>query len=351
MAQAADIAVLTPVRDTHRFDEAALARYLGARLPGDFDAMEVRQFAGGQSNPTFLLSVGDQTYVMRKKPPGKLLKSAHAVDREYRIMTALRDTGVPVPETHHYCEEDSVVGTPFFIMENVEGRVIMDVRLPSLSPEDRAALYLDCARVMAAIHTVDLEAAGLGDYGRPGNYYARQVSRWSKQYEASKTEDIPEMDALMAWLPKHIPETEETTIAHGDYRIGNCIIHPTEPRIVAVLDWELSTLGHPLADASYFCMSYHLDVHNEGPFPPPGSGIPSEEEFLKTYCAYKERGPIEDWKFYLVYNLFRTAAIGQGVYKRGLEGNASSEDWALRSAYVRVAAEKSWEMVEQAAQR
>lgn len=348
MAESADIPILTPIRDAHRFNEEALARYLGEHLPDDFSTMKVRQFAGGQSNPTFLLNVGERSLVMRKKPPGTLLKSAHAVDREYRVMTALRDTGVPVPDTHLLCEEDSIIGTSFFIMENVEGRVITDARLPSFSPDDRAALYTDCARVLAEIHRVDYDTVGLGDFGRPGNYYARQVSRWSKQYGASKTEDIPEMDALMEWLPKHIPDTNETTIVHGDYRIGNCIIHPTEPRIVAVLDWELSTLGHPLADLSYFCMSYHLDSLNQGPFPPSNSGIPSEEAFLQTYCGYIERAPINEWAFYMAYNLFRIAAIGQGVYKRGLDGNASSDDWALRSAYVQVAAKKSWEFVEQA---
>lgn len=343
---ASDIPELTAVREKHRFDEAALVRYMNEHMDGDFSALRVEQFEGGQSNPTFKLTCGDRSFVMRKKPPGQLLKSAHAVDREYRIITALRDTAVPVPETFVLCEDESVLGTAFFVMDHVEGRVITDVNLPSLSQADRGALYEDFARVLAALHAVDYDAVGLGDYGRPGNYYARQISRWSKQYDASKTEEIPEMDLLLDWLPSHIPEVEETTIAHGDYRIGNCIIHPTEPRVVAVLDWELSTLGHSLADVAYFCMMYYLDVLSEGPFPPPGSGIPSESEFLKCYCKHAGLDGIENWQFYKIYNLFRSAAIAQGVYKRGLDGIASSEEWALRSAHCRAMAERAWEMAQ-----
>ena len=338
---------LTPVREHHRFDESALAAYLSEHIDGDFSKLEITQFEGGQSNPTFLLRVGDQSYVMRKKPPGKLLKSAHAVDREYRIMTALGDTPVPVPKTYALCEDDSVIGTAFYIMENVEGRVSQDVNLPDFSPEERTALYDDFAKVLAALHAVDYNAVGLGDFGREGNYFARQISRWSKQYFASKTADLPDMDALMQWLPKNIPETDESTIAHGDSRIGNCIIHPSEPKIAAVLDWELSTIGHPLSDLGYCCMQYHHIRDESDPFPAPGSGVPSEEEFLDTYCRAAGRKEIDHWNFYISFNMFRSASIIQGVYKRGLDGNASSDQALLRRDDCRRVSTRGWQLAQE----
>ncbi len=340
---------LTDVREAHRFDEAALAAHLRGRLEGFEGDLLVRQFEGGQSNPTYLLGAGDRSWVLRKKPPGELLRSAHQVDREYRVMTALRDTGVPVPDTCLLCEDPAVIGTPFFVMERVEGRVFVDPSLPGFSREERAALYDHFAQVLAALHRVDPEAVGLGDFGRPGNYYARQISRWARQYEASKTEHIPEMEALIEWLPAHIPDSDETRVVHGDYRIGNCIVHPTEPRIVAVLDWELSTLGHPLSDLAYCCQVYRGE-------PTPGetflgtdlaeAGIPSESEFVDRYCALTGRAEIEHWEFYMVFVMFRSAAIVQGVYRRGLEGNASSERARQYGALVRGRAEIAWSLAQ-----
>jgi aminoglycoside phosphotransferase (APT) family kinase protein len=339
-----DSAELTPVRDAHRFDEAALAGYLRGRLPGCEGALRVLQFEGGQSNPTYRLQAGAHAYVLRKKPPGKLLPSAHQVEREYRVMSALQGSDVPVPRTHLLCEDPAVIGTPFYVMDCVEGRVLTDARMPRLSRDERAALYADFVRVLAALHSQDPAAIGLADFGRPGNYYARQIARWSQQYSASQTEDIPAMKALMDWLPAHIPPSDETRVVHGDYRVGNCIVHPTEPRVVAVLDWELSTLGHPLGDLAYFCQGYHGEAV-------PGEslvgvdlaalGIPDEAAVLERYCRLTGRERIDDWSFYLVFVMFRSAAIVQGVYKRGLDGNAASARAGEYGALVRRRAEQA----------
>ncbi|MGH0032265.1 MAG: phosphotransferase family protein [Myxococcota bacterium] len=344
-----DTPVLTPVRPAHRLDEAALSAYLDGHVPSLKGDLTVRQFEGGQSNPTYLLTVGDQHAVLRKKPPGDLLKSAHQVDREYRVMHALRDTDVPVPEMYHLCEDPGVIGTAFYVMEWVEGRVIVDTSLPNLTPPERRALFDHFVRVLAALHQVDPAKVGLADFGRPGNYYARQISRWSRQYEASKTDDIPEMDALMEWLPANVPDSDESGIVHGDYRVGNCVIHPTEPRIVAVLDWELSTLGHPLGDLAYFCQAWRGEAT-------PGAsllghdldamGIPTEEQVVARYCELTGRERIENWAFYMVFVMFRSAAIVQGVYKRGLDGNASSEMAGQYGALVRQRAVEAWALVE-----
>lgn len=339
---------LTPVRAAHWFDAAALGDYLAAKLPGFGDRMVVRQFEGGQSNPTYQLVAGGRRYVLRKKPPGKLLPSAHQVDREYRVMTALAETGVPVPRTHLLCTDEAIIGTPFFVMEMVAGRVLVDPLLPSLDAAERAKLYDHFVTVLAALHSVDFAAVGLGEFGRPGNYYTRQISRWSKQYAASKTESIPAMDGLMEWLPASIPASDETTIVHGDYRLGNCIIHPSEPRIVAVLDWELSTLGHPLADVAYCCMGYHGAVGMGDSFRGldlTRLGIPSERAFLDRYCELAGRAEIADWRFYMAFSLFRSAAIIQGVYKRGLDGIASSERSGDFAGMCRVRADWAWALV------
>jgi aminoglycoside phosphotransferase (APT) family kinase protein len=344
------MAELTPVREAHRFDEAALAAYLAEHVDGFDGELTVRQFEGGQSNPTFLLAAGGREYVLRKQPPGELLPSAHQVDREHRVMAALAEQDVPVPRMFALCEDASVIGTKFYVMQKVEGRVLTEVLLPELSPAERGAIYRDLARVLAHLHNVDPIGVGLEDFGRPGNYYTRQISRWSKQYVASKTDDIPAMDKLMAWLPENTPEADETVIVHGDYRLGNMLIHPTEPRINGVLDWELSTLGHPLADLGYVCMDYHTDTYFG-----PGLlssdlgelGIPTEEEFIAEYCATAGRGTIENWNFYVVYNMFRSAAIIQGVYKRGLDGNASSETALEFGDVCRMRAERAWGLVEE----
>ena len=346
-----DIPELTPVRAAHRFDERALGRFLQGELP-DFPAGEslvVRQFEGGQSNPTFLLAAGDREWVLRKQPPGDLLPSAHQVDREYRVMKALEATAVPVPRMYLLCEDPGVIGTRFYLMEKVEGRVFANPLMPEVSPEERTAVYRHLADVLAALHAVPAEEVGLASFGRPGNYYERQISRWSKQYVASRTEEIPEMDALMEWLPRHIPAAPETVVVHGDYRLGNAIVHPVEPRIVAILDWELSTLGHPLADLGYVCQTYHADEEDQHGLNRPNLGelgIPTEAEFVARYCDVAGRGRIENWPFYLVYNLFRSAAIIQGVYRRGLDGNASSETALGFAGYCRARAERAWELAD-----
>ena len=285
---------------------------------------------------------------MRKKPPGELLPSAHAVDREYRVMSALADTEVPVPETYLFCADESIIGTPFFVMERVPGRVLIDPLLPDLAPVDRRALYEHFVEVLAALHRVDHEAVGLGDFGRPGNYYARQISRWSKQYRASETERIEAMDRLIDWLPENIPESDQSGIVHGDYRLGNCIVHPSEPRIVSVLDWELSTLGHPLADLAYCCMGYRADTGHTGSFLEidfAATGIPTEDEFVGRYCRLTGRDEIEHWTFYVAFALFRMAAIVQGVYKRGLDGIASSERAVTFKDVCRLRADQAWSLV------
>jgi aminoglycoside phosphotransferase (APT) family kinase protein len=342
-----------PVQERHRFDVAALEAYLRGRIQGFSGPLEIEQFKGGQSNPTYRLTAGGRRYVMRSKPgpAAKLLPSAHAVDREFRVITALRQAGIPVPRTYCLCEDEGVIGRSFFVMECVEGRVFWDQSLPGMAPGDRAAIYDDMNRVIAALHKVDFAAIGLADYGKPGNYFARQIGRWSKQYQASETGKIEAMDNLIAWLPANIPGGEETAVVHGDYRLDNLIFHPAEPRILAILDWELSTLGHPLADFSYHCMSWHI---------PPGQfrgiagldlaslGVPSEAEYVSAYCRRTGREGIGHWDFYLAYNLFRLAAILQGIMKRALEGIASSERALEAGRRTRPLAELGWQYAQKA---
>jgi len=343
-------AELTSVREAHRFDEAALARYLSEHVEGFEGPMKVEQFEGGQSNPTFRLEAGGRHYVVRKQPPGELLPSAHQVDREYRVMKALQDTDVPVPRMYALCEDTDVIGTKFYVMEWVDGRVFTETRLPELEPRERRAIYLDLARVLAKLHNVDPESVGLGDFGKPGNYYERQIGRWSKQYLASKTEEIEAMDKLMDWLPKNIPEQPKTVIVHGDYRLGNTLIHPTEPRIVAVLDWELSTLGDGLADLGYICQDYHGESYEDMGLAGAdleALGIPGEQEMVDEYCRHAGIERIDNWPFYLIYNMFRSAAIIQGVYKRGVDGNASSEKALEFKEAARMRAQRAWQLVEE----
>ncbi|HEY1077461.1 MAG TPA: phosphotransferase [Pseudolabrys sp.] len=340
-----------PVQDKHRFDVAALQRYMQQHVEGFSGELSVEQFKGGQSNPTYKLSAGGKTYVLRRKPPGKLLASAHAVDREYAVITALAKSGVPVAKTYCLCEDDSVIGTAFYIMDCVEGRVLWDPALPGETPETRRAMFDEMNRVIAALHQVDYAAIGLADYGKPGNYFARQVSRWTKQYRASETERNDAMDRLIAWLPENIPPGDETTIVHGDYRLDNMIFHPTEPRVLAVLDWELSTLGHPLADFAYHCMTWHIPA---GVFRGLGGaklaelGIPNEAEYVRMYCERVGRGPIDPdhWDFYMAYNLFRLAAILQGIAGRVKDGTASSAQAAQMGAAARPLADLAWHQVE-----
>ena len=336
---------LTEVREAHRFDEEALAGFLEANVAGYEGPLRIRQFEGGQSNPPFQLITPSKTYVLRKQPPGELLPSAHQVDREYRVMKALYATEVPVPEMYCLCEDPDVIGTKFYVMEMVEGRLFTETLMPSLTSEERRVIYLDLARVLAALHNVDPEAVGLGDFGRPGNYFERQINRWSKQYLASQTEDITAMNELMAWLPDNIPQPGPVVVVHGDYRLGNTLIHPTEPRIVAVLDWELSTLGDGLADVGYLCQDYHGDSYNDEGLAGAdlqALGIPTEEEFLAEYCRHTGREQIDNWLFYVIYNMFRSAGIIQGVYKRGLDGNASSEKALEYKEAARMRSERAW---------
>ncbi len=344
-----DAPKLTPVREAHKFDEQALTTYMAAHVAGFQGPLQVQQFEGGQSNPTFLLQAASGNYVLRKQPPGQLLPSAHQVDREYRVMHALEHTPVPVPKMYALCEDPAVIGTKFYIMEAVEGRVIADGTLPGFSVAQRQALYEDFARVLAALQNVDINAVGLADYGPPTNYYTRQIGRWTKQYLASKTDDIEAMDKLIDWLPNNIPQSDRTVLVHGDFRIGNAIIHPTEPRIVALLDWELSTLGDPIADLGHFCV--YMPDGSAAPQLPGGPdlqalGVPTEAEFVASFCRHAGIERVENWTFYLVYNLFRLAGIIQGVYKRGLDGNASSQAALGLKDQTRLRAERAWKMVE-----
>lgn len=319
---------LVPVPAAHRVDVAALTDYLSSELEGFAGPVQIRQFQGGQSNPTYHLHAASGTYVLRKKPPGTLLPRAHAIEREHRILAALAETDVPVPPVRLLCEDESVIGTPFFVMDHIAGRVFPNRVLRTGTPGERAAIYEDLARVLAALHRVDWRAVGLQDFGRPDNYLARQVALWTRQWEAARTEEMPAMEWLARWLPEHLPPDEEATIAHGDYRLGNVVIHPTEPRIVGVLDWELSTIGQPLADLGYACLTYHL---SEGPGSTAGvageglrgTGIPDERAFVQSYCHHLGREIPASLDIFLVFSLFRLASIGAGVYRRGLEGNAS----------------------------
>ncbi len=353
-----------PVREQHAFDTSALLAWLEARLPGFAGPLEVTQFKGGQSNPTYLLRTPAAAFVMRAKPgpAAKLLPSAHAIEREFRVMGALHGRGVPVARMHLLCEDESVIGRAFYLMEYVQGRVFWDQSLPGMTPAQRGEIYDEMNRVIAALHSVDVAAAGLADYGKPGNYFDRQIGRWSKQYLASQTEAIEAMDQLLQWLPAHVPasarDASQVSVVHGDFRLDNMIWHPTEPRVLAVLDWELSTLGHPLADFSYHCMAWHI---------PPGTfrgiggldlaalGIPPEREYVRRYCARTGRGDpdavMADWNFYLAYNLFRLASITQGIARRVLDGTAASAQARATGAATRPLAEMAWAFAQAADKR
>jgi aminoglycoside phosphotransferase (APT) family kinase protein len=342
-----------PVPERQRFDEAALERYLRAHIAGFSGPLRVQQFRGGQSNPTFLLSGGDGAqYVLRKKPAGALLPSAHAVDREFRVISALHGTTVPVARPLCLCEDESLIGTMFYVMSYVAGRNFWDPTLPGVSAPERAAIYDEMNRVMVALHTLDFAAAGLSDYGRPGNYFARQIARWSKQYRASQTEDIAAMEKLLTWLPANIPPGEETTLVHGDYRLDNMIFHASEPRVLAVVDWELSTLGSPLADFSYHVMLWRVEAGEIGGLKGvdlTGLGIPTESEYVAAYCRRTGRAGIEQrvWEFCMAYNLFRIASIRQGIMKRVLQGTAASRHARASGTRARETAELAWAQVEQ----
>ena len=332
-------------------NDAALADYLRHALPGDGGALRVQPLQGGQSNPTFRVELGSHAYVLRKQPDGPLLPSAHAVDREYRVLTALAATDVPVPRTFLFCADRAVIGTPFFVMEFVAGRHFIDPALPGLSRADRTALWDDVNGVIARLHAVDYQAVGLADFGRPGNYFQRQVDRWTRQYRASETTRIEAMERLIDWLPRNIIADEATSLVHGDFRIDNLIVHPTEPRVVAVLDWELSTLGHPLADLAYHAMAWRLtqaQFRGMAGEDFEALGIPGERDYVATYCRRTGRRAIAaaDWQFCVAFSMFRLAAILQGIAKRATVGTSYDPEAEAVGQRARVIAEVAWEQVE-----
>ena len=318
---------LGEVAPAQGFDEAALRAHLESAIPGFGQGMVVQQIKGGASNPTFKLTTqgpdGPLHYVLRKKPPGQLLASAHQVDREYRVMKALEATDVPVPRMRHLCTDESVIGTAFYVMGFLDGRIFRDATLPGLSPAERAAVYDELNATLARLHKVDYEAVGLTGFGRPDGYFDRQVARWIKQYRGAETEHIAAMETLIAELPALIPADQSVAIAHGDYRLENTMFHPTEPRLIAVLDWELCTIGHPLADIAYNCFLWHSEAQTWGSLTGvdfAASGIPTEAEYRDAYCRRTGRAAIPDWNFYLAFGVFRLASISQGVYRRQLNG-------------------------------
>jgi len=338
--------------DAVPFDLARLETYLRANIDGLTGAIDVEPLTGGQSNPTFVIRLdGKKRYVLRKKPAGVLLPSAHAVDREYRVMKALGGSDVPVPRMLALCDDDSVIGTMFFVMDFANGRSFWDPALPGLEAAERTAIYNEMNRVIAALHSVDYQAAGLGDYGKPGNYFARQIARWSKQYRASETRLIQSMESLIAWLPENIPASDETTLVHGDFRLDNLIFHPTEPRVIAVLDWELSTLGHPLADFAYHLLPWRLkpdEFRGMAGIDIAALGIPNEQDYVAAYCKRTGRQSIKprDWDFYLAYNMFRLACIRQGIMRRVIDGNASNPNAADVGSRAHETADAAWRLVE-----
>ncbi|QYJ96762.1 phosphotransferase family protein [Shewanella alkalitolerans] len=337
-------------RAVENLDLDTLQPYLEAHVAGFMGPMQVEKFAGGQSNPTFKLTTASGTYVLRRQPPGKLLKSAHAVDREYRVLKALADTDVPVAKVYHLCEDTGIIGSMFYLMEYCEGRIYWDAALPEVSREERGQLYDEMNRVLAALHNVDIDKVGLSDYGRPGNYFQRQFDRWSSQYRASQTDHIEAMEALMTWLGSNIPQDDgRMSLVHGDYRLDNLMFHPTKPKAVALLDWELSTLGHPFADLGYLCMQMRM--------PAIGTvsglrgkdlaelGIPDEQAYVNSYCQRTGIDKIDNFGFYIAFSFFRLAAIIQGVAKRAIDGNASNKNAAELGQHVGPLAEMALEAI------
>jgi len=341
------------VRAEHRFDEARLERWMREHVDGFDGPLTVEQFAGGQSNPTFKLITPSRRYVLRRKPPGTLLKGAHAVDREARVISALHEPGFPVPRMYGLCTDESVIGTWFYVMACVEGRIFWDSTFPGVPPEVRAAHFDAMNATIAQLHQIDPGKAGLADFGKPGNYFGRQISRWSQQYlDDSAAGRNPDMDALVEWLPANIPPGDETTIVHGDFRVDNMIFHPNEPRVIAVLDWELSTLGHPLADFTYHLMMYRVPVGIMagaiGGVDMHSLGLPVEDEYLATYCRRTGRSGVPALDFYMAYNLFRLAAICHGIKGRVLRGTASSANAAQLTENFPVLAALAREQAERA---
>ena len=339
------------VLEQHRVDLDKLQAYMEASVEGFSGSVSLRQFKGGQSNPTFLLEAGGKTYVMRRKPPGELLKSAHAVDREYKVITALGQTDVPVPRTYALCTDEGVLGTWFYIMDYCEGRIFWTPHLDEVEKSERTAIYEGMVDALARLHSADYKAIGLEDYGRPGNYVARQINTWSKQYRLSETEEIEAMERLLEWMPENVPEQLSTSVIHGDFRLDNMIFHPTEPRVIAILDWELSTLGNPIADLNYNCMPYSqpkggrfsgLSGQNLDDM-----GIPSQENYIALYCDRTGRDGIDRWDFYTAYNMFKLAAISQGIMGRVVAGTAASQEAIDSGKNARPLAERAWALIEE----
>lgn len=335
------------VRTGHEIDAERLGDYLRTTIAGFPAAYGLRQFKGGQSNPTYLIEAGDRAFVLRKKPPGHLLPSAHQIEREYRVMAALQGTEVPVPRLFGLCEDSGIVGTPFYVMERVEGRIFRNTQLPELEQRDREDIYLSMASTLGRLHGVDWKAAGLSDFGRPDDYVRRQVERWSKQYRASARQPVPEMDRLMEWLPRNMPDEVPPTIVHGDYRLENLVFYPSDAKVIAVLDWELATLGNPFCDLAHNAMKYRLpaavtSVGGLADVDISASGIPSEARYLEAYCRATGREVIPNWDYYLTFALFRCAAILQGVYARALDGNASNQQALHVGAMAVPVAKAAW---------
>ena len=344
---------MSELNHVDQLDEQVLADYLSQHLPDFQGPVTATKFSGGQSNPTFKLQTPSQSYVLRRQPPGKLLKSAHAVDREYKVIAALQGSKVPVAKVYHLCEDPSVIGSLFYIMEYVEGRVFWDSSLPEISNNSqRSQMYQQMVEVLVALHSVDIEKVGLSDYGRPGNYFERQFSRWSQQYVLSETHDIPQMNALISWLEQHLPADDgRVSLVHGDYRMDNLMFHPTEPKIIAVLDWELSTLGHPFADLAYQCMQLRLPENvgkatGLGGIDRASLGIPDEQAYVASYCKLMGIDKITNWNFYLAFSFFRLAAIAQGVAKRAQDGNASNKEAMKIGAIVQPLATYALQLTE-----
>src|SRR3954464_8546438 len=327
-----------------------LEAWLRGNVEGFRGPVAAERFSGGQSNPTYKLPAASGEYVLRRKPPGPLLPSAHAVDREFRVMRALAETPVPVPRVHALCEDASVIGSAFYVMEFLDGRIFWDQRLPEIAgPGERGAMFDSMNAVIAALHTVDYETVGLGDFGRPGNYMGRQIARWSRQYRASETGTIAAMDRLIDWLPLHIPPDSAPAIVHGDYRMDNLVFHKTEPVVIGVIDWELSTIGDPLADFAYHVMTWRVTpelFRGLSGIDFAASGIPDETAYVATYCRRTGREQIPAWDFYMVYSLFRIAAILQGITKRAVDGTAASTEAVEVGRIARPLAEQAWDLAQ-----
>ncbi len=338
------------MRDAHDLPLDRLSAWLAGHVEGFRGPIRAERFAGGQSNPSYRIDAASGPYVLRRKPPGPLLPSAHAVDREYRVMRALADTWVPVPKAYALCEDDGVIGSAFYVMEFLDGRIFWDQRLPEIvDPAERGRMFDSMNAVIAALHGVDYAAIGLGDFGRPGNYMGRQITRWSRQYRASETEPIAAMDRLIDWLPEHLPPEAAPAIVHGDYRMDNLVFHKTEPRVIGVLDWELSTIGDPLADFAYHVMTWRVTpelFRGLAGIDFAAAGIPDESAYVGAYCRRTGRTGIAAWDFYMVYSLFRIAAILQGIAKRAIDGTAASTDAAAQGRLARPLAEQAWALAQ-----